>query len=333
YSPFCCDPSVCRKYGNSLQDRLDTLAFSGNDANLPTTPSEPPATPVRAADPTNQGNDDSQQHVGTSDPRPYSAWRRLFNISCRQYGLSGDGVAIFYALIRCLSPALQLVINPAPPGVGPIQGWTAEVNRIFDELSRSCSGVSDSLAQLSAQQSFSAILQKADESVCDFSMRFSDAAAELASYKGELVADDVLRTTYLKALSAPWRKVALDLLQRCNTFDDPVQGLAQRERLERAVAGPESQSNRPSRPPTPVTGSKSVVAKWGINVVDGSSVDPKPSDNEKSEDDVVANVTTTSSSRRRHRQQKHKPCYNMQRTGFCRFGDRCKYSHDPAILA
>ena len=29
---------------------------------------------------------------------------------------------------------------------------------------------------------------------------------------------------------------------------------------------------------------------------------------------------------------KHKPCFSLKNTGMCRHGDRCYYSHDPAVL-
>ncbi|KAF4646902.1 hypothetical protein FOL46_005032, partial [Perkinsus olseni] len=125
-----------------------------------------------------------------------------------------DSVAIFYALVRNLSPSLILSIDPTPPGVGPLQGWVSEVGRIYSKLAATCSGVSDDVAKLTADQSFAALRQAKNETIASFSARFLDAAADLTAYTGGDVPDDKLRTTFIRALTPSWRTLAMDLLPR-----------------------------------------------------------------------------------------------------------------------
>ncbi|EER06976.1 hypothetical protein Pmar_PMAR028879 [Perkinsus marinus ATCC 50983] len=155
---------------------------------------------------------------GTGDLLPYPVWKRRFDLLRRSNGLLGDPVSIFYALNRCLSPALVLTLDPSPPGLGPVGGWVAEIARIFRFLSQSCSGVSFDIARVDDEQRFAVTCQKPNESIADYVVRFSNAASDLAAYTGKSVSEDKLRTNFIRGILVSWRLHALDILSRGDDF-------------------------------------------------------------------------------------------------------------------
>ncbi|KAF4649207.1 hypothetical protein FOL46_002035 [Perkinsus olseni] len=238
---------------------------------------------------------------GTGDLLPYPVWKRRFDLLCRSNGLLGDPVTIFYALNRCLSPALVLALNPSPPGLGPVSGWVAEIARIFRFLSQSCSGVSDDVARLGAEQRFAVTCQKPNESIADYVVRFSNAASDLAAYTGKSVSEEKLRTNFIRGISASWRTHALDILSRGGDFITLTRELSQRERLEKVVLGPRDQ-----------TAYSSSAGRGRVNVVYDPSAEGKQP--------IPGKSPRFSPSK--------KVCYSWRDHGKCRFGNKCPFRHD-----
>ncbi|KAF4672182.1 hypothetical protein FOL47_000833 [Perkinsus chesapeaki] len=240
---------------------------------------------------------------GTGDSKPYPVWKRRFDLLCRRNGLLGDPVSIFYLLSRCLSAALVLAINPSPPGLAALQGWVDEIARIFGHLSVSCSGVSDDIARLGAEQRFSVTSQKSGESVADFVVRFSNAASDLAAFTGKSVSEEKLRTNFIRGVLPVWRSVAMDVLSRGGDFITLTRELSQRERLEKVVLGPKESGLSTGGSSYPRNRVHMMVEP---DMVDNNTVNPRPAS---------------------HRSSK-KVCYAWRDGGKCRYGSRCRFRHD-----
>ncbi|KAF4649447.1 hypothetical protein FOL47_002080, partial [Perkinsus chesapeaki] len=337
FSPWCTNPIICKEYGSSLQARLDNVCYGEFLQTVPVKKSGIQRRPEKV--PLEDHLDDNlleltttdssslvsrkdiaearklasslptMMFLGTADKLPFPTWRRHFNLQCKQYGLVGDPVATYYALVRDLSQSLLLSIDPTPPGVGPIQGWVDEVKRIYLRLSSTCSGISDDVAKLAADQTFSALRQNENETVSSFAARFFDGAADLSAYTGTDVSDEKLRTTFLRALVPAWRSVAMDLLPRCSSFPVLVQELTQRERLEQAVTGDKVTNPSTTTPNLHSVESTGSILPPHVSTVDDSSAPSRDKD-------------------RRGYHKSKKLCYQFQRTGSCKYGSKCRFVHD-----
>lgn len=118
----------------------------------------------------------------------------------------------------------------------------------------------------------------------------------------------------LRALTPSWRSLAMYLLPRCSSFPVLVQELTQRERLEQAVTGA-------SVTDAPVSSKVHLV-----DSVDSQSSVEADTTNNHAVDDSSPEVSLQSSGRKGYQKSK-KICYQYQKNGSCKYGDRCRFVH------
>ncbi len=107
------------------------------------------------------------------------------------------------------------------------------------------------------------------------------------------------------------------------------------EACQESSSSPQARGRSPARPRGP-KGGKGGAKQSGTHPVpeELNSLIPEGAAASANDAPKQASTRTPTPGRKGGKKpDKDKPCYNMLSMGSCRFGDSCRYSHDPEVIA
>ncbi|KAF4652552.1 hypothetical protein FOL47_011030 [Perkinsus chesapeaki] len=252
--------------------------------------------------------DHLDSYRGVTDERLFSVWLGRLQRNTRKNGISGDPVALYHYVVSNVSDTVLLKVQPCAPGPGSSTPWLKEVVRILRYIGKDATGLSSEVLRWNSEQAFATLKQGPNQNVITFLGRFEGGVMDLESQLHIPIPDDKKLTQLLRGLQPRLRALAIERLA-CgdvgSSYRGLVQYLTQRDRLNQAIQ--------------PVDGISSV----NVDVGKGRGQLPLNAINQANSPTVLTEPGNNSSGKGR------RPiCYQWQRRGRCRFGDRCKFRHD-----